>query len=69
MCLFQLEEELERLKLSRKWFMFVLVLLYAGLFASFSLNVTLLMQKPAVQQIPAICRYLQCGRFYLKVFS
>jgi hypothetical protein len=61
MYIFQLEEELERLKLSRKWFMFVLFLLYAGLFASFSLNVTLL--------IPTICGYLQCGRFYLKVFS
>ena len=63
MCLFQLEEELERLKLSRKWFMFVLFLLYAGLFASFSLNVTLLMQEPAVEQIPTICGYLQCDRF------
>lgn len=48
----ELEEELERLKLSRKWFMFVLFLLYAGLFASFSLNVTLLMQKPTEEHIP-----------------
>ena len=43
---FQLEEDLLRARVSRKWYLVVIVLLYIGLLASFSLNVTLLMRKP-----------------------
>ena len=43
---FQLEEDLVRARVSRKWYLVVIVLLYIGLLASFSLNVTLLMRKP-----------------------
>ena len=35
-----------RARVSRKWYLVVIVLLYIGLLASFSLNVTLLMRKP-----------------------
>jgi len=42
----QLEEDLMRARVSRKWYLVVIVLLYIGLLASFSLNVTLLMRKP-----------------------
>ena len=42
----QLEEDLVRARVSRKWYLVVIVLLYIGLLASFSLNVTLLMRKP-----------------------
>ena len=40
-----------RARVSRKWYLVVIVLLYIGLLASFSLNITLLMRKavPASQ--------------------
>ena len=34
-----------RARVSRKWYLVVIVLLYIGLLASFSLNITLLMRK------------------------
>ena len=37
--------------MSRKWYLVVIVLLYIGLLASFSLNVTLLMRKPVLNQV------------------
>ena len=37
-----------RARVSRKWYLVVIVLLYIGLLASFSLNVTLLMRKPVI---------------------
>ena len=37
-----------RARVSRKWYLVVIVLLYIGLLASFSLNVTLLMRKPGL---------------------
>lgn len=42
----ELEEELVRQRVARKWYLVVIVLLYVGLLASFSLNVTLLLRKP-----------------------
>ena len=48
---FQLEEDLVRARVSRKWYLVVIVLLYIGLLASFSLNVTLLMRKPILNQV------------------
>lgn len=48
----QLEEDLMRARVSRKWYLVVIVLLYVGLLASFSLNVTLLMRKPVNVRIP-----------------
>ena len=48
---FQLEEDLVRARVSRKWYLVVIVLLYIGLLASFSLNVTLLMRKPVLNQV------------------
>ena len=48
---FQLEEDLVRARVSRKWYLVVIVLLYIGLLASFSLNVTLLMRKPVLSQV------------------
>jgi len=47
----QLEEDLLRARVSRKWYLVVIVLLYIGLLASFSLNVTLLMRKPVNSNI------------------
>jgi len=47
----QLEEDLVRARVSRKWYLVVIVLLYIGLLASFSLNVTLLMRKPVLNQV------------------
>merc|ERR1719210_3068523 len=47
----QLEEDLMRARVSRKWYLVVIVLLYIGLLASFSLNVTLLMRKQPVNTI------------------
>ena len=41
-----------RARVSRKWYLVVIVLLYVGLLASFSLNVTLLMRKPVNVRIP-----------------
>lgn len=40
-----------RARVSRKWYLVVIVLLYIGLLASFSLNVTLLMRKQPVNTI------------------
>ena len=40
-----------RARVSRKWYLVVIVLLYIGLLASFSLNVTLLMRKPVLNQV------------------
>ena len=40
-----------RARVSRKWYLVVIVLLYIGLLASFSLNVTLLMRKPVFQSV------------------
>ena len=40
-----------RARVSRKWYLVVIVLLYIGLLASFSLNVTLLMRKPILNQV------------------
>ena len=40
-----------RARVSRKWYLVVIVLLYVGLLASFSLNVTLLMRKPPVVKL------------------
>ena len=43
-----------RARVSRKWYLVVIVLLYIGLLASFSLNVTLLMRKPVVKSVSTI---------------
>ena len=40
-----------RARVSRKWYLVVIVLLYIGLLASFSLNVTLPMRKPVLNQV------------------
>ncbi len=40
--------------MSRKWYLVVIVLLYIGLLASFSLNVTLLMRKPVLNQVKTL---------------
>ena len=40
-----------RARVSRKWYLVVIVLLYIGLLASFSLNVTLLMRKPVLNTV------------------
>ena len=37
----------QRQRWTRRWYLLVIVLLYIGLFASFSLNVSLLLRKPA----------------------
>ena len=50
----QLEEDLMRARVSRKWYLVVIVLLYIGLLASFSLNVTLLMRKPVVKSVSTL---------------
>ena len=47
--MFQLEEDLLRQRVARKWYLVVIVLLYVGLLASFSLNVTLLLRKPVLK--------------------
>jgi hypothetical protein len=41
-----LEQEIGRQRVARKWYLIVIVLLYVGLLASFSLNVSLLLRKP-----------------------
>lgn len=43
---FELEQEIHRQRVARKWYLIVIVLLYVGLLASFSLNVSLLLRKP-----------------------
>ena len=43
-----------RARVSRKWYLVVIVLLYIGLLASFSLNVTLLMRKPVVKSVSTL---------------
>jgi len=45
----ELEEDLLRQRVARKWYLVVIVLLYVGLLASFSLNVTLLLRKPVLK--------------------
>jgi len=50
--LFELEQELHRQRLGRKWYLVVIVLLYVGLLASFSLNVSLLLRKPQTRSAP-----------------
>ena len=52
-----------RARVSRKWYLVVIVLLYVGLLASFSLNVTLLMRKPVNVRIPEMDKdYGKTGR-------
>ena len=51
-CFQHLQEEQKRQTLARKWYLIVIVLLYVGLLASFSLNVSLLLRRHYVQ-IPA----------------
>ena len=48
---FQLEQEINRQRIARKWYLIVIVLLYVGLLASFSLNVSLLLRKPQTRLI------------------
>ena len=38
----------QRQRWTRRWYLLVIVLLYIGLLASFSLNVSLLLRKPSV---------------------
>jgi len=47
----QLEQEINRQRVARKWYLIVIVLLYVGLLASFSLNVSLLLRKPQTRLI------------------
>ena len=50
-CVMQLEQEINRQRVARKWYLIVIVLLYVGLLASFSLNVSLLLRKPQTRLI------------------
>ena len=52
-----------RARVSRKWYLVVIVLLYIGLLASFSLNVTLLMRKPTPVKMPDTDQHY--GKLYL----
>lgn len=59
--LFELEQELNRQRGARKWYLIVIVLLYVGLLASFSLNVSLLLRKPQTRIVPDINNKEGCG--------
>lgn len=45
-CNLEAETLRQRQKWTRRWYLLVIVLLYIGLLASFSLNVSLLLRKP-----------------------
>ena len=44
----------QRQRWTRRWYLLVIVLLYIGLLASFSLNVSLLLRKPAASVTRAV---------------
>ena len=51
-CNLEAETLRQRQKWTRRWYLLVIVLLYIGLLASFSLNVSLLLRKPSSSPPP-----------------